>query len=263
MAFSFNPGQPAQAPAAPVSSAPASGGMSAPQGGMTPPPSATPDTSLAIPDSPFLFMQQRGQEMSIMAYVQIGLILASILSVMVAVTLFAYSTYLTASIKSKQEELLAADATFKEYPVEDMKRLSLRFNVLGELLKNYVSTRSPLKLLEDVVEKQVVFQKYSLTRDVGSGGYIMNFNIATTNYRALIQQLAALNLAQYSKVVPNPKIGTVASSNSENGTLLVIAITTPVFVQGVLSDEIVFINTASSTQQQTISNATSTSTTTP
>lgn len=262
MAFSFNPGQPAQAPAAPISSAPASGGMSAPQGGMTPPPSATPDTSLAVPDSPFLFMQQRGQEMSIMAYVQIGLILATILSIMVAVTLFAYSTYLTASIKSKQEELLARDASFREYPIEEMQRLSLRFSVLGELLKNYVSTRSPLKLLEDVVEKQVVFQKYNLSRSVGSNvGYTMNFSIVTNNYRALIQQLAALNLSQYSKIVPNPKIGTVVSGNQNVGSTLIISVTTPVFVQGVLPDEIVFINTASSTQQPTPS--TTTSMTTP
>jgi hypothetical protein len=198
-----------------------------------------------------------------MAFVQIILILVSILSVVIAVTLFAYSSYLTSSINSKQQELLTKDASFKEYPIEDMQRLSLRFSILGDLLKNYVSTRSPLKLLEDVVEKQVVFQKFNLVKDSSTGGYLMSFYIATNNYRTIIQQLGALNLAQYSKVVPNPKIGALNGNSSGSGSAadLTISVTTPVFVQGILPDEIVFINTASTTQQQPVSSTTMSTTT--
>lgn len=254
MAFSFNPEQTAQ-PGAPVS-----GGQTA--GGIAPPVSTVPDTSLAVPNSPFLFMQQRGQEMSITAYVQIALIFVSILSVVVAVTLFAYSSYLNTSIDSKKQELLAADANFKEYPIEDMKRMSLRFAVLADILKNYVSVRSPLKLLEDVVEKQVVFQQYNLRRDPGSTGYIMNFNIVTNNYRVVIQQLAALNLAQYSKVVPTPpKVGVLSGDKQSASSDIIVSVATPVFVQGVLPDEIVFINVSTSTKQ--VIDNTSVSTTTP
>ena len=177
MSFSFNPGQTAEA------GTPMSGGVSVP--GAT----EAQNTALAVPDSPFLFMQQRGQEMSTGAYIQIVLIMLSILSVAVSIVLFAYSMYLTTSIDNKKETLLTKDAPFKDYPLEDMKRLSLRFNVLGGILQNYVSVRTPLKMLEDVVEKQVVFEKFSVTKSTAFGqgeAYVMNFSLVTSNLLASI-----------------------------------------------------------------------------
>lgn len=199
----------------------------------------------AVPDSPFLFMRQRGGEVSVNAYLQILLVVIAALSVFVSIVLFLYSAYLSSSIKSKQEEIALRDTSFKDYPYEDMKRLSTRMMNLESLLKGYVSVRSPLKLLEDVVEKQVYFDEFLLSKR--DAGYVASFTIITSNYRALIQQLEALNLTQYSKVAPQPK----TSALSDGVSKIKIKVTTPIIVQGVLPDQVTFLpgsGTASSTQ---------------
>lgn len=245
MPFSFNP-----EPQAPV---PGQGFTSA--SGVGAAPQATSSVAApSVPDSPFLFMRQRDKEMSINSYLQIILIIVAALSVVASVILFTYSMYLTASISSKKTELLARDATFKEYPIEDMKRLSHRFSVLGKILKEYLSVRSPLKLLEDAVENQAVFDNFNLAKNVNNPGYSMTFLVITNNYRVLLQQLDALNLSQYSKIVPQKKVGTVTDSVSS----IKIQVSAPVFASGVLSDEIVFIPSASTSSSIGISTGTST-----
>jgi hypothetical protein len=249
MAFSFNPGQ------STATGIPTQGGIA---GGVQAP--ATTESAPSVPDSPFLFMRNRDQEMTVNAYLQILLMVVSALFVLASVILFAYSKYLTSSIESKKAELIAKDATFKEYPLEDMKRLSKRFTVLGLLMKDYVSARSPLRFLEDVVEKQVVFNNFVFSKNLNSSGYTMSFKILTNNYRALIQQLDALNLTQYSKVVPQPKIGNLTDINSSS---LTIQISAPVFVQGILSEDIVFVPVAGSSTPGVSPSISGTGTTTP
>lgn len=253
MSFSFNPGQ--QAP----TGEPMSGG------GLTPPvPQGEPSGAIAVPDSPFLFMQQRGQDMTVGAYVQIILVMVSILAIAVSVTLFAYSTYLTMSIESKKEEMLAKDSTFKEYPIEEMKKLSVRFAALGLILKDYVSVISPLNLLEDVVEKQAVFDKFSLEKDKLNGQHIIAFTVVTNNYKTLIQQLEALHLNQYSKIVPQTKFSNLSYTNSS----IKVEVRAPILAQGQLSKNVVFVTSSSTPVKEIISAGSSskqtlTATTTP
>lgn len=229
MPFSFNPETQAPLPGQGFTNA--SGvPVTAPQATNT---AAVP----SVPDSPFLFMRQRGQDMTVNSYLQIILVAVAVLSIVASAVLFSYSMYLTASIASKKAELLAKDATFKEYPIEDMKRLSHRFSILGVILKEYLSIRSPLKFLEDVVENQAIFENFDLSKNKSTPGYTMAFVVVTSNYRVLLQQLEALNLAQYSKIIPQKKIGTITDSISS----IKIQVSAPVFASGVLSDEIVFI----------------------
>lgn len=244
MVFSFNPNS-GQAPSEAVAGAAQPSGMQ--------PVVITPIVSAAdaaaLPDSPFLFIKYRGRDKTVVVYLQIILIAFAILSVCASVVFFSYGLYLSSRIEKKQTEILALDATFKEYPIEDMKRLSNRMAALNGLMKDYVSARSPLRFLEDVVEKQVLFNQFALVKNQQSAGYLMNFTIITTNYRSLIQQLEALNLAQYSKVVPQSKIGSLVDNTSS----LKIRVSAPIFAQGVLSDDIVFVQpsiTSSSTSSQ-------------
>lgn len=198
----------------------------------TQPQGVAPDSS-----SPFLFVQQRGGEISVNAYLQILLFVIASLSILVSLVLFVYSTYLKSSIASTKQEILTRDASFKDYPISEMVNFSSRVKNLEKLLQEYVSVRSPLKFLEDVVERQVVFDEFSLKKPVNGSGYTVDFAVVTTNYRALIQQLEALNLAQYSKIAPQPK--TAGISDSRNS--IKVRVSTPVIVQGVTSDQIVFV----------------------
>jgi hypothetical protein len=233
MAFSFTPGQIAtqgsQAIAPP--GAAETGGLAAPTVG---PPS----------DSPFLIIRERGQPVSVMACVQIVLVVVAILSVVICGSMYSYSVYLTAQINTKREEIDAKDAMFPKYSYEDMLRLSIRMATLDKLLKNYISPRSPLKFLENVVENQVSFNDFVLAKDQ-SNAFKITFIAETSNYSSLIQQLAALNLTEYRRVITTPKTNGV----TETGTLIKISIVTPVLVQGKLPDDVEFLpnKTGSST----------------
>ncbi len=225
MAFSFTPGQ------------------ITPQGGQAQaaPGTVTPGTSLAPTgppsDSPFLFIRERDQPLSVMACVQIVLAAAALSMVIVSIVLFVYSFYLTSSITSKKTELDSMESLAKDYPFAEMRELSSRLSGLDTLLKSYVSSRSPLKFLENVVENQVVFNDFTLTQSL-AGAYSINFTVITNNYKTLIQQLESLNLKEYSKVAPSPKSNGLLDSSA----LIKIKVTTPIFVQGILPDELIFIN---------------------
>ncbi len=223
MAFSFSPGQ-----IAPEGSQAAAPGTVAP--GATAVPVSGPPS-----DSPFLFIRERGQPLSVMASVQIVLVVVAILSVVICGIMYAYSVYLGYQITSNQEEIQTRDAEFKEYPFDDMRRLSLRMATLDKLLQSYMSPRSPLKFLENVVENQVVFDSFMLSADF-TGAYTARFKAKTNDYKTLIQQLAALDLQEYKKVAPSQKLSGLLASKA----VIEIEVATPIFVQGKLPDEIVF-----------------------
>ncbi len=118
MPFSFNPT---------VQTGNPEGQAQMPSAGV--PQSSSPDISLndapSVPDTPFLFLQQRGSgNISVNAYLQMLLLLISSVVVISAVTLFVYGMYLTSQINSKKELLAAEESTFKDYPFDDMKVLS-------------------------------------------------------------------------------------------------------------------------------------------
>jgi hypothetical protein len=223
MAFSFTPGQ------------------IAPQGSQAIVPPGTvvagaPPVVGPPSDSPFLIIRERGQPVSVMACVQLVLVVVAILSIIIGATMYSYSVYLTTQIETKRKDIDTKDAEFPVYAYDDMLRLSTRMATLDRLLKSYVSPRSPLKFLENVVENQVAFNSFVLSKDMGDA-FKITFIAETTNYKALIQQLAALNLTEYHRVVPTPK----SNGITESGTAIKISVTTPVLVQGKLPDDVVFI----------------------
>lgn len=187
MAFSFSPGQ-----IAPQGSQAAAPGTAAP-GAAAAPVESTPS------NSPFLFIRERGQSLSVMASIQIVLVVVAILSVFICVVLYSYNVYLTYQISSNKAALETKDAEFPEYPYEDMRRLSIRMSSLDKLLQNYLSARSPLKFLENVVENQVVFDSFLLSADY-TGAYTARFKAKTNDYKYLIQQLGALDLRSIKKL---------------------------------------------------------------
>jgi hypothetical protein len=214
----------------------------------------SPDISLTdaptAPDSPILFLAQRESgNVSVNAYLQMLLILVALVSVIFAVVLFVYGMYLTSQIDNKKERLALEESTFKDYPFDTMKTLSERVNLVDLLLRDYVSIRSPLKLLEDVVENGVYFDNFSLSKEK-KGGYTSSFTVITADYQSLIQQLEALKLTQYTKIAPQPKADKFVQDKKQN---LTVKVTTPVMVQGVLPDEVVFLPSSETktTQSQT------------
>jgi hypothetical protein len=235
MAFSFNPNQNTTEGA--VQQTPSSF-SSTPE-----PQAASSATSLndapKAPDSPLLFTKrEEGQEVSVNAYLQMLFMLISIVAIISAGTLFVYGWYLESKIESTKNDIASREASFKDYPFEEMRNLVTRAQALDMLLKNYVSVRSPLKFLEDVVEEKVYFDSFNFGKEKKSG-YVANFTAVTNDYQSLIQQLEALRLTEYKKVATDPKLGKLTDEKNKG---LRVQVTTPVFVQGKTSDEVVFVS---------------------
>lgn len=258
MAFSFNPT---------VQSGGEGQGMApAPASSLTP--SSIPDVPLSdapsAPESPVLFISQRGTgNVTVMAYAQLLLLLIASLMVISSVTLAVYGFYLNKTIADKKELLAGTEKTFIELPSDQMKKTYDRFGLLTQLLKDYVSIRSPLKLLESVVEDKAYFDDFLLLKQA-KGGYTASFLVITKDYQSLIQQLEALKLSEYSKIAPQPKVDRFKKDDEEN---LTVEVNTPVMVQGVLPDEVVFLtgkeDAPASVETQTSTQQTSSSSSTP
>ncbi len=224
MPFSFNPGQ-------------ITSGGSPGVPGVTLPGSAPAQAGIpTVPDSPFLFLQQRGQEKTVGAYLQALLALVAACSVVAAITVFAYGQYLTSSLEAKKIALTDKESSFKDYPIEEMKALSDKAAGVSQLLSGYVSIQSPLKFLEDVVENRIVFSEFVLSR-VGTTGVSAQLTVATNDYEALIQQLEAMKLTQYKKIAPSQKI----DKFEEKPKTIKVIVDIPILAQGILPDEVVFI----------------------
>lgn len=248
MPFSFNPNQ--TEPAAGTST----GWQAAPEVAGTQATSPAGDSK-----SPILFLQESSGAKSVQAYLQLLLIFVNILFILGALSLLGYGFYLQSSIESSKTDLATKESGFKTYPIDEMRDLSNRVAKLSQLLTEYVSIRSPLRFLEDVVENNVVFNDFGLKK--GDSGYVANFVAITNDYPTLIQQLAALKLTQYSKVAPSPKLGNLTA---EKDKLLKVSITSPVFVQGLLPGEVVFLppQTATTTPKASSSSPTTVGTST-
>jgi hypothetical protein len=241
MAFSFSPGQ--IAPQGSQAIAPAGTGA----------PNAAVQTLGPPSDSPFLIIRERseGKPISVLACIQVVLFTASILSVIICSVMYGYTVYLKDQVSKKQQKLLEMENGLPDYPYEKMSRLTKRMSTLDNLLKNYISARSPLKFLENIVENQVVFDNFILNKD-RKGSYNMSFVAITTNYKFLIQQLEALKLTEYKKIAPSPKTGQL-----DAGTEMKIMVTTPILVQGKLTDDVIFIEPS---EKQKTSSASSSAT---
>ncbi len=240
MPFSFNP-------TAQSGNQPETGGAPlAPTGNFSSAPIAPLSDAPTVPDTPFLFIQQRGGDKTVQAYLQVLLMTVFILAVISSITLFAYSMYLKKSIESKKLLVEESEASFKTYPYEEMKKTYNNMTILNTLLKEYASARTPLMLLEKVVENEVLFSSFSLTRDTtgrgATGKYTMRLTAVTSNYKALIQQLEALKLASYTKVAPSQKISKIEEDMQNRNGQIEFEIVAPLNIQGIHPDSIIFEN---------------------
>lgn len=255
MAFSFNPNQ-GGSQAGSTSGASFSVGQQSSGTGEGVPLSDAPKA----PESPVLFMNRReGEGLTVNAYLQMLFALAAVISVIASITLFVYGWYLENNIESKKETMAGFEAVTKDYPFEEMKTALLRASVLDSHLKNYVSIRSPLKFLENIVEEKVYFDEFSFSKDKKLG-YIANFTAVTNDYQSLIQQLEALKLTEYKKIATDPKLGKLTDEKNKG---LRVQVTTPVFVQGKTAEEVVFVTTDSRKTENTTTAPSQSNPTTP
>ncbi|MEN9552196.1 MAG: hypothetical protein RI935_573 [Candidatus Parcubacteria bacterium] len=207
------------------------------------------------PESPFLFMAQRGQDKTAMAYVQI--IAGTLFAVSIIATLvsFGYMKYLETVLESKRAEIQDKETTLKEYPYALMREEYAKLKLLEGLLKEYAAARTPLLLLEKVVENEVTFSNFSLNRDV-NGKYTIQLTALTNNYKAVVQQLDALRLTEFTKVVSGQKVDKIDENSQSKLGKIKLEISAPVAIQGILPSLAVFENIVDSERAAPVANTT-------
>jgi hypothetical protein len=236
MPFSFNPTSGAQNQQGAQQGGPAFG--SQPNSNSA---DVTTSDAPQAPMSPFLFMAQRGQDKTTMAYVQIIAGTVFFVSVIATIVSFGYMKYLETVLESKRAEIQDKETTLKEYPYALMREEFAKLKLLESLLKEYAAARTPLLLLEKVVENEVTFSNFILSREV-SGKYTVQLTALTNNYKAVVQQLDALRLTQFTKVVSGQKVDKIDENSQSKIGKIKFEVSAPVAIQGILPSLAVFEN---------------------
>jgi hypothetical protein len=157
----------------------------------------------------------------------------------VSASMVGYYFYIRSSVASKKLLIDNQEATFKEYPYEDMKKVYDRMMALNILLKDYVTVRSSFRFLESIVENQVLFTQFALNKDDLTGVYTLQLLASTNDYKTLVQQLGAFNLAEYAKIVPSPRVDKITEQKESKEGTIKVQMTAPVNIAGILPEEVI------------------------
>lgn len=187
MPFSFNPGQEQQAQQPQTGSALNNG-----------------VPTLVVPDAPKVFVAPVVEAVSPFAYrsksksmfgvyFQSAVFIIFGLVSVFSLALFSYQMTLKAQISSKQEELTNAQLKFPKIPIEDMKRLASRLDLVNKVVNERASVSTALTIIEESANKDVVYDKLSLSKTKNGLGYEVAFGGQTGSYASLYQQIGVLN----------------------------------------------------------------------
>lgn len=194
MPFSFNPGQEQTgAPqAAPVPQS-SNNGVPVLNVPVAPQISLTPVVEAV---SPFAYKNRGKSKFSI--YFQSAIFLLFAVISIAAIGLFFYQTILKSQISSRQAKLVEIQGGFKKPNIEEMQRLSSRLALINKIVKERVSVLTALTVVEETVNPEVHYTKFTLSKDKNSSGYDMAFEGQTNSYTALYQQLEIINAKEFS-----------------------------------------------------------------
>lgn len=193
MPFSFNPGQEqtSSAQAAPVATnnngVPALNVPVAPQISLTPVVEAV---------SPFAYKNRGKSKFSV--YFQSAIFLLFAVVSIAALGLFSYQVMLKSQISGREEKLAQIQNGFKKPKIEEIQKLSSRLALINKIVKERVSVLAALTLVEETVNPEVQYTKFSLSKDKNSNGYDLAFEGQTNSYSSLYQQLEVIKSKEFS-----------------------------------------------------------------
>ena len=194
MPFSFTPNQDqtGSAPSAPVpqsnnNGVPVLNVPVAPQISLTPVVEAV---------SPFAYKNRGKSKFSI--YFQSAIFLIFALVLFAAIGLFSYQVILKSQISSREAKLVEIQNGFKKPNIEEIQKLSSRLALINKIVKERVSILTTLTVVEETVNPDVQYTKFTLSKDKNSNGYDLAFEGVTNSYSSLYQQLEVINGKEFS-----------------------------------------------------------------
>ena len=153
--------------------------------------------------------------------------------VLITVGLFGYKFFLSSQIEGKKEKLARYEASLTGYPIEEMRKLSNRLKIVSQLVKEHPSVNVAFLIVEASVENMVTFTKFDLRYSDTAKSYKLVLNGVAPDYKAVAQQLDALQMDPYKRYIPKFTLETL---NPDANGRIVFSISMPIAITGLVPD---------------------------
>lgn len=235
---------------------------------------AAPGTTPAAPKASFVdasaatptnMMAREGSHRRGM--IQTTLFIACVGSILIAIGLFAYSSYLNSQVDAKKATLASYESRLGSLPLEDMRRLSNRINIINQLIQQHPSTNVAFRIIEDSVENQVTYKGFELRYNDQGKNYFLQLRAVAPDYKSVAQQIDTFNRKPYTTYIQNVSVeGLQLDDTGKVGFTLKM----PIAITGLLPENInlsagaserIGLSTSTPTTTSAMNNTASTSTT--
>lgn len=156
---------------------------------------------------------------------------------LITVVLFVYQWYLQAQIEGKKQALATFESQLASVPLQDIRKLSARLKAANQLIKDHPFANVMFKVLEDSVENNIIFSKFTIQNDLTAVAYIGTLEGAAPDYRSIVQQVETFKREPYSKYMSQVQVKNLRPDASGKVSF---GITFNAAIRGVLPEEVIF-----------------------
>lgn len=154
-------------------------------------------------------------------------------TILITVGLLGYKFFLSSQIEGKREKLASYEAGLTGYPIEEMRKLSNRLKIVSQLVKDHPSVNVAFLIVEASVENMVTFTKFDLRYSDTAKSYKLVLNGVAPDYKAVAQQLDALQMDPYKRYIPKFTLETL---NPDANGRIVFSLNMPITIMGLVPD---------------------------
>lgn len=156
---------------------------------------------------------------------------------LITVGLFIYQWYLQAQIEGKKQALATFESQLASVPLQDIRKLSARLKAANQLIKDHPFANVMFKVIEDSVENNIIFSKFTIQNDLTALAYIGTLEGVAPDYRSIVQQIETFKREPYTKYMSQVQVKNLRPDASGKVSF---SITFNAAIRGVLPEEVIF-----------------------
>lgn len=188
-----------------------------------------------------------------MSLLQKALMVVAGATVLVALGMFGYKMYLEEQIVTKNAKIQEYDAKLGKLDLEEMRKVSGRIKIVSELVKSHPSVNAALAILESTVEFPITYTGFDLRYNDVEKNYLLQLKGVAPNYKTIVQQVDTYKRDPFNKYIASLNVENVALDDSGR---IGFTLKMPIRIAGVLPDQLVLVETATSSTSGTASSPT-------
>lgn len=156
---------------------------------------------------------------------------------LITVGLFIYQWYLQAQIESKKQALATFESQLASVPLQDIRKLSARLKAANQLIKDHPFANVMFKVIEDSVENNIIFSKFTIQNDLTAVAYIGTLEGVAPDYKSIVQQIETFRREPYSQYMSQIQVKNLRPDSSGKVSF---AVTFNAAIRGILPEEVIF-----------------------